>query len=301
MKLSIIIVNWNTKALLASVLDSLEAATGDLTCEILVVDNASTDGSTEMVEERFPHVHLLKNAENVGFARANNQALTRSLGEYVLLLNSDTVVLPGALQFMLAFAQAHPTVGAIGPRLLNADGSLQVSCYPLLTARREFWRLMFLEQLLGRRATYDMAHWDLTRPRDVEVIQGACLLLRRDALTQVGFLDDRYFMYSEEMDLCYRLRQAGWQLCWVPQAKVIHYGGASSRKKAAAMYVQLYRSKVQFQRKFWGARHARYFKALLAFAYLPRWLVMKVAAVFNGSCASQVGTYERLLRELPRM
>ncbi len=299
--LTIIIVNWNTCALLRAALTSLDAATQALNCEVVVVDNASTDGSVAMIERAFPHVRLLQNEHNVGFARANNQALARSRSEYILLLNSDTVVQPNALQQLLAFARLHPEAGGMGPRLLNSDGSLQISCYPLLTASREFWRLIFLDELLARRATYDMARWSTTRPREVEVIQGACLLLHRTALDQVGFLDERYFMYSEEMDLCYRLRQADWKLYWVPQAQVIHYGGASSAQMAAEMYVQLYRSKVQFQRKFWGRRHARRFKALLALAYIPRWALTRSAAYFNAGCREQATTYRRCLQELPQM
>jgi hypothetical protein len=299
--LTIIIVNWNTRELLRAALTSLTAATDALNCEIVVVDNASTDGSVAMIERKFPQARLLQNADNVGFARANNQALAQSQSEYVLLLNSDTVVQPKALQHLLAFARLHPEAGGVGPRLLNPDGSLQISCYPLLTAWRECWRLMFLDKVLARRATYDMARWNPTRPREVEVIQGACLLLRRSALDQVGFLDERYFMYSEEMDLCYRLQQVGWKLYWVPQAQVIHYGGASSAKMAEEMYVQLYHSKVQFQRKFWGRGHARRFKVLLALAYIPRWLLTRGAASFNAVYREQAATYRHFLRELPQM
>ena len=313
--LSIIIVNWNTRDLLAQCLESVissqisvarhkgaELMTDDwlLTTEVFVVDNASTDGSAAMVRERFPQVRLIENSENVGFAQANNRAIRESSGRYVLLLNPDTEVHPGALASLLALMDTHPQAAAAGPRLLNPDGALQPSCHPMLTPWREFWRLLFLERI-RRRATYDVARWNLRTPRQVEVIKGACLMLRREALDQVGLLDERYFIYTEEMDLCYRLRQAGWELYWVPEAQVVHYGEGSTQQVAEAMYVQLYRSKVQFHRKTGGDGRARLFKTLLALAYLPRLVVAVLGAPFSPTLAARARTYRRLLSELPAM
>lgn len=307
MNLSIVIVNWNTRANLAECLSSIDHArsssgspTSNSAYELFVVDNASTDGSAEMVREQFPWVHLIPNAENVGFASANNQALRRASGRYVVLLNSDTAVHPGALETMMAFMGAHPRAGGCGPQLLNADGSLQLSCHPVLTPGREFWRLMFLERL-WRRATYPQGRWNPRQARRVEVVKGACLMLRSEALDEVGLLDDRYFVYTEEMDLCYRLLQADWELWWVPQAVVTHYGEASSRQMAREMYVQLYRSKVQFYRKFGGPRRADRFKRLMRLAYLPRLAVAILCAPFLPSLLPRARTYRRLLAELPGM
>jgi len=195
---------------------------------------------------------------------------------------------------------AQPRAGASGARLLNPDGTLQPSCHPMLTPWREFWRLLFLERI-RRRATYDMAHWDLRTPREVEVIKGACLMLRREGLDQVGLLDERYFMYTEEMDLCYRLRRAGWRLYWVPEARVVHYEEGSTRQVAEPMYVQLYRSKVQFYRKIGGKGQARLFKTLLVVAYLPRLLTAMVSVLFAPTIAARTSTYRHLLAELPGM
>ncbi len=298
MDLSIIIVNWNTRDLLAQCLESLNVKTLERwNVETFVVDNASTDGSPAMVRARFPWVTLIENAENVGFARANNQALRQAAGKYVVLLNSDTEVQPGALQTLVEFMEAHPEAGACGPRLLNGDGSLQPSCHPLLTPGREFWRLLFLDKLWPR-ATYSQHHWDLQTPRPVEVIKGACLLLRRAALDQVGLLDEQYFMYTEEMDLCARLLQAGWRNYWVPQAEVVHYGEASTRQVAEAMFIALYRSKAQFQRKFGGEQQVRRFKSFLWLAYLPRAALMTAASLLSPPLALRARAYRRLLREL---
>jgi N-acetylglucosaminyl-diphospho-decaprenol L-rhamnosyltransferase len=299
--LSIAVASWNTRALLAGCLESvLETAPADLKLEVIVVDNASTDGSAEMVSARFAQAHLVRNQENVGFARANNQALRQSHGRYVMLLNSDTEVWPGALQSLVEFMDLHPEAGGCGPLLLNADGSLQISCQPMLTPEREFWRLLFLDRLWPR-ATYPQQEWDPVVARQVEVINGACFLLRRAALEQVGPLDEQYFMYTEEVDLCYRLAQAGWTLWWVPQAMVRHYGGASSRQVREAMYLQLYRSKVQFYRKMGGERRAAYFKQFVRVAYWPRLAIAALGAPFSQSLATQARTYRRLLSELPGM
>lgn len=303
MTLSIVIVNWNTRDLLASCLASLRQGAqtfGTIGLETFVVDNGSTDGSAQLVNERFPAVRLIANQRNLGFAPANNQAIALACGRYVLLLNSDTVVQHDALTEMVTFMDANPTAGACGARLLHADGSLQPSCQPMLTPGREFWRLTFLERVWSR-ASYPMQTWDVTTPRQVEVIKGACLMLRRAALDQVGLLDDGYFMYTEEVDLCYRLAQAGWTLWYVPAATVTHFGEASSRQEAETMYVQLYRSKVQFYRKFGGPRRARRFKVLLAIAYAPRALIATVRGWLNVAWQPRARTYRRLLAELPGM
>jgi len=299
MDLSVVIISWNTREMLDACLASVYATRG-LDMEVFVVDNASADGSGSMVHERYPRVHLIQNAENRGFAAANNQAIALAQGRYVLLLNSDTVVTPGAFGTLVEFMDAHPRAGAVGPYLANADGSLQPSCYRVLTPWREFWRLLFLERLL-RLATYPMQRWDRDHVREVEVLKGACLLLRAEALAQVGALDERYFVYTEEMDLCARLLCAGWHIYWEPKAQVVHFGEQSTKQVADAMYVQLYRSKVQFQRKMGGEWRALCFKTLLALAYLPRFLAAGVASLVVPSLVRQRRTYGRLLSSLPRL
>jgi GT2 family glycosyltransferase len=253
------------------------------------------------MRRQFPWAQLIENQQNVGFAPANNQAYQLSAGRYVLLLNSDTRVHPGALQNLLDHMEAHPRCGAGGARLLNADGTLQPSGQPMLTPGREFWHLIFLDQV-WRRASYDMKRWDVNTPRTMEVIKGACLLVRRAALENVGLLlDEQYFMYTEEVDLCYRLLQAGWVLAWIPHAIVTHYGGASSKQAYTAMYVQLYRSKFQFFRKYGGEARVRRYRVLLRLAYGPRWLMATIGALFKPSLAARATTFRSLLQELPTM
>jgi N-acetylglucosaminyl-diphospho-decaprenol L-rhamnosyltransferase len=302
--LSIVIVSWNTRELLAECLEALERSNVGTferwSVETFVVDNASSDGSAAMVRERFPWVRLIENPENVGFARANNQGIGCGTAPYILLLNADTQVHCGALEALVGFMEAHATAGAAGARLLNPDGSLQPSCHPMLSPGREFWRLLFLDHIYPR-ASYPMHRWDTDTPRRVEVIKGACLLLRRAALQDAGSLDESYFMYTEEVDLCYRLARAEWELWYVPQAQVTHCGEASSRQVAEAMYVQLYRSKVQFYRKFGGERRAAAFKRVVRLAYLPRHIAVAACGRFSPSLAARAHTYRRLLAELSSM
>jgi hypothetical protein len=313
MDLSILIVNWNTPAYttqcLQSLADTADRVSGDpvalwygsYRAEVIVVDNGSSDDSVAVIRRQFPWVRLIENDQNVGFARGNNQAFAASSGRYVLLLNSDTVVRPGAMLSLLQFMENQPHCGGCGARLLNADGSLQLSSQPMLTPWREFWRLTFLD-LLWRRSTYDMANWDISQPHPVETIKGACLLARRAALdSPTSLLDDRYFMYTEEVDLCYRLMRGGWKLYWVPQAVVIHFGEASSKQVYTKMYIQLYRSKVQFYRKFGGDPRADRFKQLVAAAYWPRLVATKLIMPFKPSFSRRAEVFRRLLDELPAM
>jgi GT2 family glycosyltransferase len=311
MDLSILIVNWNTCQLTSDCLRSLHDTAdwveadhlifGQYAAEVIVVDNGSHDGSVAQVRAEFPWAMLIENEQNRGFAPANNQAYQISSGRYVLLLNSDTQVHPGAMRALLDFMEANTDCGGGGALLENADGSLQPSCQPMLTPWREFWRLTFLDRV-WRRSTYAMTKWGETQPHRVETIKGACFIVRRTALdASAPLLDEQYFMYTEEVDLCYRLAQTGWKLYWIPQARVIHFGEASSKQAYDAMYVQLYRSKVQFYRKFGGEPRAHRFKQLVALAYRPRLIAAQIAALLKPSLAARTRTFRRLLAELPTM
>ncbi len=289
---TIIIVNWNTGDLLSSCLTSIMKnidPLDQLKTEIIVVDNGSSDDSIQLVQTHFPWVKLIRNEQNVGFARANNQGIAANNAEYIVLLNSDTIIHESALYLLLDFMKTHPEAGVCGPRLINQDGTLQPSCYPMLTPEKEFWRLLFLDRIYPK-ASYPLNDWDMMSSKQVEVLKGACLMLRRTALNEVGLLDEQYFMYSEEIDLCYRMAQLGWQIWYIPSSVVTHFGAASSSKMQEQMYLELYRSKVKFYRKTGGNRRAWLFKTLMALAYTPRAILKP-----------QIGTYRRLLVELPKM
>jgi N-acetylglucosaminyl-diphospho-decaprenol L-rhamnosyltransferase len=306
MDLSIIIVSWNTRDLLAACLASVRAfPPAGWTFDVWVVDNASTDGSAEMVRQQFPDVHLIETGANLGFAGGNNLAIERSNGRYLLLLNPDTELLPDALTELLAFMESQPAAAGGGSRLLNPDHTLQPSCHPLPTLSRELSRLLHLDYFPPYYGSYNMRHWDLAAPRRVDIVQGASFILRRTVLDAVGLLDDSYFMYSEEVDLCYRIHKAGWRLYWVPTSQVIHYGGQSTRQVADKMFVELYRGKVHYFRKNQGEVTTAVYKLILALAALPRLPLLLIGRLLpgdRGDAALRLGQhYARLLGELGKL
>jgi len=304
MMVSVVIVSWNTKVLLMRCLESIFTFPPDNGVEVFVVDNASSDGSAEMVRQSFPQVGLIENQENIGFARANNQALRRCRGDALMLLNPDTELKAGAFQAMVAFMHENPRAGATGPFVLNPDGTLQHSCSPAPTLFRETLRLLHLP---GMRPDgyYPMEKWDQTIPRQVDILLGACILLRREAFDQIGLLDEDYFIYSEEVDLCSRLKKSGWELYWVPASQVIHYGGQSTQQVAQEMFLRLYENKLKYFRKQHGGLEAKIYKFLLGFVSVVR-LSLVPFALLEGPAQrqqhlKQADNYRRLLTALPGM
>lgn len=301
---SIVIVGWNTCELLINCIKSILASQTEYKFEVWVVDNASSDQSVEMVRTHFPDVNIIENRENLGFARANNQAIRRCKGQYILLLNPDTELVPCAINTMAGFLDEELRAGAAGARLLNLDGTLQASCYPEPTLSRELWRLLHLD-FFWSYGEYDMNRWKLNETREVDVLKGACILFRREALEQVGLLPEEYFMYSEEVDLCYSLRKKGWKLFWVPQAEVVHYEAQSTQQVAAEMFLHLYRGKLLFFRKHRGNFVARLYKFVLAFAAIARMALIPLIWIENPDRREHhlmlTKRYHQLLLTLPSM
>jgi len=259
--LSIVILSWNVRDLLRQCLESvasgrpLSANHPLLVTEIIVVDNASSDGSVEMVCAEFPAVRLIANQTNRGYTGGNNDGIAAATGRYVMILNPDTRVLDDALAAMVAYADAHPDVGVVGPQLLNPDGSVQSSRRRFPTLMTGLFESTWLQPLAPRDVL--RRYYVLDRPDDtiqeVDWLFGACFLVRRKVIQQVGTLDEDFFMYSEEMDWCYRMRQAGWKVVYLPEAQVIHYGGKSSDQVAAQRHIYFQTSKVRYFRKHHGA------------------------------------------------
>jgi N-acetylglucosaminyl-diphospho-decaprenol L-rhamnosyltransferase len=268
--LTVIIVNWNVRDLLRRCLLSiLDPPHSNL--EIVVVDNASSDGSIDMVRTEFPGVHLVVNNQNRGFTAANNQGLGVSRGRYLLLLNPDTEVVGDALTIMLSYMDAHPDVGTLGPKLLYPDGSLQPSRrrFPTFatallesTVFQEWWP----ENRTLRR--YYMADTADDAVQPVDWVVGACLLVRRQAYEQVGGLDEGYFMYSEELDWCKRLKAAGWEVVYLPSATIIHHEGKSSEQVIASRHIHFQSSKVRYFRQHHGTLQAEALRAFLLATYV---------------------------------
>jgi GT2 family glycosyltransferase len=303
MKLSIIIVNWNTQDLLMHCLESIYSQPVHVDFETWVVDNASTDESITNITYLFPQVKLIVNSENIGFGRANNQGIRQAIGDYILLLNPDTQVHTDAINTLIAYLDTCPHAAAVGPKLLNADGSLQISAYPTPTLVRELWRLFHVDRIISI-GQYSRKHFG-NKPIKVDILMGACILLRAEVIKPIGLFDEAFFIYSEEVDLCERIRKEGWELHWIPGPEVTHFGGVSTRQVASAMFLELYRSKIKFFRKHRGNFQAGLYKAVLEVAALARILSGKVLCFFlpgnRNRISSTIHNYQALLAELPRM
>ncbi len=287
-ELSIVIVNWNVRELLRRCLDSILSSDGlfvgldtpgystsGVGAEVIVVDNASADGSTAMLAQDYSWVRVVANSDNRGFTRANNQGLAISQGRFVLFLNPDTELAPDALRLMLDYAAAQPQVGVIGPQLRYGDGSLQSS-------RRRFPTLVtfFLESTVVQRwwprNQVLSRYYMLDRPDDaisqVDWVVGACMLLRRAVLEQIGGFDEGFFMYSEELDLCRRAVDAGWQVVYLPTAVVTHHEGKSSEQVVAARHIRFHTSRVRYVRKYHGRLAALIVRSFLLLTFLFQWV-----------------------------
>lgn len=251
--LSIIIVSWNVRKLLENCLHSVLAQAG-LTLQVIVVDSASSDGSPQMVAEHFPEVELVACQENVGFPHGNNIGLARANGRYILLLNPDTIVHDDALAKMVSYLEEHPQVGVVGPQLLNDDGTVQSSRRRFPTLRTAFFESTWLQPyapqaVLDHYFARDVADGETAV---VEWVMGACLMTRQAVVAQVGDLDEKYFMYSEELDYCRRIHEMGWQVVYYPRARVTHLSGKSSEQAITQRHINFNRAKLRYFRKYHG-------------------------------------------------
>ncbi len=280
MNVSIVIVNWNTKSILRDCLKSVYEQTKDISFEVIVIDNASADGSVDMIKSDFPKVILIENKKNKGFAAANNQGIARAKGRYVLLLNPDTMILDNAIAKTVRFADLHPDAAVIGSRVLNVDGTLQPSCFMFPSLLNMILSSTYLYKLFPRSKFFGrerMTWWDRNDVREVEVVTGCFMLIRRDAIDQVGMMDEQFFMYAEETDFCFRVKQAGYKNIFTPDAEIIHLGGQSTEQVKKAMTIQKRKSILQFIKKHNGP-HVYRIACLLAVLFfavrLPVWLMI---------------------------
>jgi hypothetical protein len=301
--LSVVVVNWNTRDLLKQCLHSVRETVGELNVESIVVDNASTDGSSAMVRREFPEVRLIENVENVGFARANNQALQISQGRLVLLLNSDTVVRAGALQAMCHFMDQHPEAGIVGAKLLNPDGSFQASYMDFPTILSEVLLLTKLYRLFYPSCFPSHSLAESLEVCEADWVSGACLAIRRETIEQVGGLDEGYFMYSEEVDWCWRVKQAGWKIFYLPQAEVMHWGGQSIKRISVHKRARVYRGKVLFFRKHRGRGYAAVFRLILLLSTVLKMGMWSLALLAPNKCIrsqaqSNLRSYRFLIEEV---
>jgi N-acetylglucosaminyl-diphospho-decaprenol L-rhamnosyltransferase len=252
--LSVVTVSWNVRDLLRRCLASIQTGRGGLALETIVVDSASTDDSCAMVAAEFPGVRLVRQETNVGFSRGNNLGLESSRGRYALLLNPDTEIVGSALPDMVAYLDAHPNVGALGPQLLYPNGQIQSSRRRFPTLATGFFESTWLQPVAPRSVLgrYYMTDQPDDRACEVDWVMGACLAVRRQAFEEVGSLDEGYFMYSEEMEWQRRIRDSGWRVMYYPQAKVVHHEGKSSEQVVAKRHIYFQRSKLRYFQQYHG-------------------------------------------------
>ncbi|HUX50272.1 MAG TPA: glycosyltransferase family 2 protein [Spirochaetia bacterium] len=248
---SVIIVSWNTIELLRDCLHSVFEQSAGVRMEVVCVDNASTDGSAEMVLHEFPSVRLIRNSVNLRFVAANNQAISVARGKFVLLLNSDTVVLDRAIARIVSFGESRPAGAVFGGRVLNSDGSLQRSCFMYPSVANQLFAALYLyklfpgSRLFGRQL---MTWWDYAEEREVQTVSGCFALVRKAAIEQVGMMDPLYYFYGDDHDWCYRFAKAGWKVIYTPEPQIIHYGGQSTSVRRRAFALQLHGSVLLFMR-----------------------------------------------------
>jgi len=270
MDLSIIIVTWNTKDLLQKCLDSIYKTIHDITFEVIVIDNASEDDTVVMLRGNFPHITLLKNSQNLGFGAANNQGLQIMRGRYALLLNSDTVLTIHAVEELFAFMETHPESAMACGQLLNSDGSKQNSIASFPSLLTLMTNMPLLEYLFPKR--YPSKRYNYEKPIEVDSGIGACLLVRKKAIDEVGMFDERYFFFFEETDWAYRMKKAGWKIFHIPTAFIYHFQGQSIGRNVRSR-IEFYRSRYLFFRKW--HRHAYYLliSSVIFSRLLVNWLL----------------------------
>ena len=253
---SAVIPTWNSKELVVQCLESIYEIKKEVSLEVILVVNGSRDGTQVTVKNRFPQVTLIDNRSNVGFTRATNMGIQRAKGRYILLLNDDTIVVPGALERMVRYLDEHPGVGAVGPQLINTDGSKQHCIHNFPSLLTEIFPIALLQKLFPRFYPNKRIHYD--DPVDVPAVLGACMMVRRDAIETVGMLDEGYFAYLEETDWQRRFRDAGFRVVHLPSVNIYHLQGASSKKRMPGpSRVEYYRSLYRFYGKQYGTTICR--------------------------------------------
>ena len=276
---SVVIVTWNTRDLLLQALHSLYAETTSVTFEVVVVDNASEDGTSAAVNRLYPNVRLIELPTNSGFTGGNNIGFDVARGRHVLLLNSDTVVLPTTVEPLVRFLDEHPRAGTAGARHLNADGSLQRSMddVPKLLPDALYYTELYRVPAIRRWLSQRCAWWsDHDVEREAGWVNGACMMVRRDVITEIGGLDERLFIYGEELDWCYRMKEVGWTVHFVPTAEVIHLGGQAMDSAADRRAQLLMKGQLHFHREHSTPRTAAAFTAILAITAVVRLVAIRL-------------------------
>jgi GT2 family glycosyltransferase len=284
MDVSVVIVNWNTRELVADCIRSVLDQISNYAIEVIVVDNGSEDGSQEVVRREFPGVNLIENKVNLGFAKANNVGIRAAKGRYLCLVNSDVRVMAGCIDALATFMDSHLSVGLCGPQILWPDMSIQDSCRNSPSLWNNFCSAIKLNKLFPNSSIFSGEHM-LYFSHDQEVkadyLAGCFLMLRKDALDQVGLFDEQFFIYAEEMDLAKRLWSAGWKVVFIPEARAVHHHGASSSRDPVRFSLEQQKAVLKYWRKHSSSFTRLVFVLLLVFQYLVRAILSIVLYLFR--------------------
>lgn len=284
MDLSVIIVNYNTREKLKMCLESVFASATKFSFEVFAVDNASSDGSAALVSAKFPRVKLIENRDNVGYAKANNQAIRETIGRYILLLNSDVEVSPDTFDKMIAFMDNDDTVGISGCKVLKPNGRLDLACrrsFPdLAGAIFRFTGLSFLFPK-SRFSSYNLTFLPENEIAEVDSVMGAFLMIRRQTVDKIGLLDEDYFMYGEDMDWCFRAKEADWKVMYAPITSVIHHKGSSSRKTPRKSLYEFHRAMQIFYDKHYSGKHNFFVNFLVSCGIWARYFIKSIQNSFR--------------------
>ncbi len=282
MDLSIIIVNYNTREFLYKTISSIYVNIKDIQVEIIVSDNGSSDGSKEYIKAQFEKLIWISNNENLGFSKANNIAIKKAKGRYILILNSDTAIIDDCLNKCKEYMDKFSNVGALGCKVVLPNGSLDLACrrsFP--TPEVSFYRMTNLSKLFPKSKVfgkYNLTYLDEDKVYEVDSIVGAFMMLRREVVDQVGLLDEDFFMYGEDVDWCYRIKQAGWKIMYYPKAKIIHYKGGSTDKRNPKLIYEFYRAMILFYDKHYKSKYPIF---VTLFIYIGIYLKLGISLALN--------------------
>lgn len=304
---SILIVNYNTWDFLYRCIDSIYSAGIRLKFEILIIDNNSSDKSVTLIKNNFPDINLVINQKNVGFAKANNQGIALGRGRNYLLLNPDTEVLPGSIDSIITFLDANRDIGIAGPKLLRPDLSTMPSAKIFPSLKGEFLQSVFLDKIIPSAILQRLSNVPLTdsdKPAEVDWVTGACIAIKRQVIEDIGLLDEHFFLYYEEVDLCYRAKDYGWKIFFYPQARIIHAGGRSTEKNLSFSLVEGYKSKLYFLKKHYPSEKLISIKAYTSLGFIVRktiWQAAYFLKINKVAAKSRINAYRSILKTRPEL
>lgn len=280
-KISIIIVNWNTRDYLLNCIEHLRKEENYEDIEIIIVDNDSSDDSIEVISRRFPEAIIIENNENLGFAKANNIGLEKASGKYICLMNSDIEILPNCIRESYEFLEKSSKIGMVGPKILNADLTIQKSCRKLPGIMTSLTPALGLHRIFPNLFSDEDISFDDNKIREVDGISGCLMVVKREALLDVGLLDEQFFMYSEDIDWCRKFQDTGWKIAFLPAASAIHYGGKSSAIQPKRFYVEQCLSRIRYIRKHFGIFYRIIMYSVIFIHYFSRSVLFSFKTLVN--------------------